>query len=369
MEPISTPETSTLSEDLSAAVPGDVLESSTQIRTDSEQFWADSYKFLLSRDCQLRPRYHPEWVPSWYPERTSTWSLSGWRVGEDFFVNYNTNVLDAVCIKDSQKVVLKRVNENELKVFRDLDALRSDARNHTIPLLDVFPFPGTEWTFVVMPYCRRFNSPPFHCRNEFVDAMRQYIEGLQFMHEHNIAHFDIAIQNMVTEESRLVPKGSHWYRPHSHSGFLGHFFSWKNRCSLRPALQYYYIDFGLSIHFPGGKESARTAGTLRTFPMIPELSNTVPYNPFYVDLFQLGLAMSRIIDVYPALEDFRIVAASLTVDDPHARATLEDALKQLNCVCDQMSPSLRRKRIWEKGITRRKKVTRIAFGGEWSSEQ
>ena len=29
--------------------------------------------------------------------------------------------------------------------------------------------------------------------------------------------------------------------------------------------------------------------------------------------------------VYPILEDFRTVAASLTVDDPHARATLEDA--------------------------------------------
>jgi hypothetical protein len=69
--------------------------------------------------------------------------------------------------------------------------------------------------------------------------------------------------------------------------------------------------------------------------------------------------------VYPALEDFRIVAASMAVDDPHARATLEDALKQLNCVYNQMSPSLRLNRIWEKGITRWKKVTRIVFGGQW----
>ncbi|KAJ7852693.1 hypothetical protein B0H14DRAFT_2354655, partial [Mycena olivaceomarginata] len=176
---------------------------------------------------------------------------------------------------------------------------------------------------------------------------------------------DIAPQNMVIEESRLIPKGSHWCSLDSHSGFPGDFFSWKNRCSLRPAVQYYYIDFGLSKHFPGGKESARITATLRTFPMIPELSLTVPYNPFYVDVFQLGLAMSRIIDAYPALEDFRNVAASLTVDDPRARATLEDALQQLKCVCDQMSPSLRRKRIWEKGITRWKKVTRIVFGGQW----
>ncbi|KAJ6488791.1 hypothetical protein C8R45DRAFT_901672 [Mycena sanguinolenta] len=272
-------------------------ESSTQLLSLSEQFWARSYEFLLARGYQLRPRYHPEWIPSWGPRRHPIGNEC-----DDFLTSYNTNALDGLCIKDNQKVVLKLVKEKELKIFRRLDALRSDAlrsdaRNHTIPLLDVIPFPGTEWTFVVMPYCRRFNSPPFHCRNEFVDAMSQYIEGLQFMHEHNVVHFDIAPQNMVVEESRLIPKGSHWCSPNSHSGFPGSFFSWKNRCSLRPAIQHYYIDFGLSKRFPGGKESARIAATLRTFPMIPELSLTIPYNPFYVDVFQLGLAMSRIIDL------------------------------------------------------------------------
>jgi hypothetical protein len=107
----------------------------------------------------------------------------------------------------------------------------------------------------------------------------------------------MAPQNMVIEESRLIRKGSHWRDHDSHSGFPGHFFSWKNRCSLRPAVQYYDIDFGLSRHFPGAKESARITATLRTFPMIPELWLTVPYNPFYVDVFQLELVMSRIIDV------------------------------------------------------------------------
>ncbi|KAJ6569018.1 kinase-like domain-containing protein [Mycena capillaripes] len=288
-----------------------------------------------------------------------------WYECEDFFTNYKPNALDALCVKENEKVVIKRVNGKELKISQHLDALRSDARNHTIPLLDVIPLPETEWTFVVMPYCRGFNHPPFHCRDEFVHAMRQYIEGLQFMHEHNFVHFDIAPQNMVIEESRLIPKGSHFCRPHSHSGFSGHFFSWKNRCSLRPAVQYYYIDFGLSMCFPYGRESAQKTGTLRTFPMIPELSLTVPYNPFYVDVFQLGLAMSQIIDVYPALEDFRIVAASMTVDDLQGCATLEEALKQLNSVYERISPSVRHKRMWEKDITRWKKMTRIVFGGQW----
>ncbi|KAJ7018970.1 kinase-like domain-containing protein [Mycena alexandri] len=336
----------------------DSLDSAPRRRiTLTEQFWVDSYQFLLSRGYRLRPRYHTSWVPSWgngSPIRQRS---------EDFFASYAPHALDGRCLKDNRKVVLKRVKGKELEILRHLDALRSDARNRTIPILDYIPFPGTEWTFVVMPYGRPFNSPPFHCRDEFVDAMRQYIEGLQFIHEHNIVHFDVAPQNMLTEECRLIPRGSHWSHPDSHSGHRGDFFSWKNRCSLRPALQYYYIDFGLSMHFPH-RDSARMTGTLRTFPMIPELSLTVPYNPFYVDVFQLGLVMSRIIDVYPALEEFRPVAASLTRDDPHTRATLEGALQQLNSVHDGMLP-LRRRRIWDKGTTRWKKVTRIVFGGQW----
>ncbi|KAJ6460149.1 hypothetical protein C8R47DRAFT_1081083 [Mycena vitilis] len=335
-------------------------KSSTKLLCRSEQFWAQSYHLLLSHGYQLRSRYNPQWVPSWHSKRDPIWHEC-----DDFLISFKTNALDALRINDSKKVVLKRVNQDELAIFRHLDDCRADTRNHTIPLLDVIPFPGTEWTFVVMPYCRRFTSPPFHCRDEFVDAMTQYIEGLQFMHEHNVVHFDIAPQNMVMEESRLIPKGSHWFDPNTHHGF-GHFFSWRNRCSLRPSVQYYYIDFGLSMHFPAGKESARAAMTLRTFPMIPELSLTVPYNPFYVDIFQLGLAMRRIIDDYPALEDFRIVAAGLTVEDPHARATLEASLRLLNAVRDGMAPSLRGKRIWEKGATRWRKLTRVVFGGHWS---
>jgi hypothetical protein len=63
----------------------------------------------------------------------------------------------------STPCVLKCVNGKELKIFRHLDVLRSDARNHMIPLLNVILSLGTEWTFVVMPYFRCFNSPLFHC--------------------------------------------------------------------------------------------------------------------------------------------------------------------------------------------------------------
>ncbi|KAK6966803.1 hypothetical protein R3P38DRAFT_3152082 [Favolaschia claudopus] len=65
-----------------------------------------------------------------------------------------------------------------VRIFKLLGARRADARNHTIPLPAVTLLPGTEWTFVAMPHCRVFGWPSFHCREEFVGAVTEYIEGL-----------------------------------------------------------------------------------------------------------------------------------------------------------------------------------------------
>lgn len=34
-------------------------------RLSDEMFWVDYQPFLLSRGYKLRPRYQPDWVPSW----------------------------------------------------------------------------------------------------------------------------------------------------------------------------------------------------------------------------------------------------------------------------------------------------------------
>ncbi|KAJ6489167.1 hypothetical protein C8R47DRAFT_978275, partial [Mycena vitilis] len=94
---------------------------------------------------------------------------------------------------------------------------------------------------------------------------------------------------------------------------------------------YSYIDFGLSLYFPNGKDTAFQLGTRRNFLTIPELSQTVPYNPFKVDIFQLGLTIQNIIDAcsaYPDLKNFRPVADSLTAINPDDRPTPAEALEQ-----------------------------------------
>jgi hypothetical protein len=120
--------------------------------------------------------------------------MCGWYVGTICIVCVLTlhpstkkdSVLDGVRVEDGKKVVLKRVftSSRELQILNHLSSIRSDPRNRTIPILDAFQYSqNPEYTFFVMPYTRRFHYPPFHCRREFVEAMRQFLEVLVLPHE------------------------------------------------------------------------------------------------------------------------------------------------------------------------------------------
>jgi hypothetical protein len=96
-----------------------------------------------------------------------------------------TNVLDAIRIRDGIKVVLKRVSAttDEIGITLHLSSahMRSDPRNRTVHILDVIPirYNDEEHVFLVMPYLRKFDSPPFHCRSEFVESLRQLLQVCQ----------------------------------------------------------------------------------------------------------------------------------------------------------------------------------------------
>jgi hypothetical protein len=83
--------------------------------------------------------------------------------------------------KDGVKVVLKRVlaMSEELQIALHLSSaeMRSDPRNRSVSVLAIVPLPDDkENILIVMPYLRPFNSPPFHCCGEFVEALRQFLK-------------------------------------------------------------------------------------------------------------------------------------------------------------------------------------------------
>ena len=81
---------------------------------------------------------------------------------------------------DGVKVVLKRVRaaSDEIRIALHLSSatMRSDPRNRSVPVLAVVSLQDDENVLIVMPYLRPFHSPPFHCRGEFIEALRQFLK-------------------------------------------------------------------------------------------------------------------------------------------------------------------------------------------------
>jgi hypothetical protein len=179
-----------------SCVPNSCHSYDSQIQPN-EYFWVDHQPFLLSCGYRLRPRYDPAWVPSWKlakPKIIRPFNCeddSGLLVRTVYpFITltnqYLTNaaqkdhVLDATRVTDGVKVVLKRVlsdgDEVQIALYLCSVEMSSDPRNRTVPILDVITLPDDKYVLLVMPYLRIFNTPPFHCRGEVVEALRQFLQ-------------------------------------------------------------------------------------------------------------------------------------------------------------------------------------------------
>ena len=137
--------------------------------------------------------------------------------------------MDAVRIADGEMVALKRVSrkihpyEREIATMFSTEPLKSDPRNHCVPIFEVLDVPETDDFLLVMPMLRAFNNPPFKAVGEAVEFFRQLFEvclavlnlhasfdsdlqGLQFMHECHVAHRSVAVSQR--EPSRMLMKPS-----------------------------------------------------------------------------------------------------------------------------------------------------------------
>lgn len=171
--------------------------------TVGEKYWAQLQGWLEEKGYKLRPRFQPNWVPSW-PK-----TEEDFRRHEDGqvhhvrkFLSYSRSrlsdtllqspvTIDAIRISDGAAVMLKSVSRmsqpHELGIARYLGSveLTSDPRNHCVPVYEVLPVPA-ELQFVgegengediiVMPLLRTFDSPPFETMGEAVEYFTQIFE-------------------------------------------------------------------------------------------------------------------------------------------------------------------------------------------------
>lgn len=123
---------------------------------------------------------------------------------------FASRLLDATRLSDSSYVVLKLVKisdhpfELEIGQFLSSQTLAGASGNHCVPIYDTLHVPDdSETAIIVMPLLLDYRHPPFDTVGEVVECFRQlfevrlpelqslnadFLQGLQFMHKHRVAH-------------------------------------------------------------------------------------------------------------------------------------------------------------------------------------
>nr|GAT48594.1 predicted protein [Mycena chlorophos] len=297
-------------------------------RFSDEHWWVNHQPLFFSRGYLLRRRYHVDWVPSW----DSSEDIQSDIWAEDGYHGHPPHVLDATRISDGAKVVFKRVltSKPELGIHRYLNppSLQAHPHNRTVPLLDIIPIPDDDDVVIlVVPLLRIFDSPIFRHFREVVECLRQFLQGLVWMHANTIAHGDACHRNLMMDASRVVPDGTHFFKRRRQKDNILLPFRWRDRCSVAP-VNYYFIDFGLSGYYPGGQESAVKTGTYGQDASVPEFAVKQVHNPFKVDVYQLGNAFIHALAPFPLQKDYLApLLDSMTMDDPRQRPSAAEALR------------------------------------------
>lgn len=94
---------------------------------------------------------------------------------------HRPNLIDATRMTDGRLVYIKRVRNNdpEYRIARWLSSgtNSADPRNHCVPLLDyIVDDDDTSLAYIVMPFLRPVNQPPFERVADIVDFVTQLLE-------------------------------------------------------------------------------------------------------------------------------------------------------------------------------------------------
>ncbi|KAF8899593.1 hypothetical protein CPB84DRAFT_1780143 [Gymnopilus junonius] len=258
--------------------------------------WDFLRPFFTTRGYTLYKRRNLVLTPETFPKPTALQSYPyARRVASDSALTIHmisTRVWGARD-KSGRDVIIKLVSEastpsDELKALRFLNnkEMRSDPRNHTIPMLELLKFDN--FIFAVMPKWDYAVVPDFSMVSELMEFAKAMLEVLEFLHEHHIAHGDLISQNIgmnVLYTRHDFPKGL------------------RNPGEVRYAV----YDFDNTLLFPSNveKENIQVTRSI-VFEFGPNPSG--PYNPFKADVLQLGMTLQtrirHIEDTVPEIGPF-----------------------------------------------------------------
>ncbi|CAL1711544.1 unnamed protein product [Somion occarium] len=228
-------------------------------------------------------------------------------------------------------IIVNQDGHEQLKFLKRIAAgpLSLLSSNHTLPMLRVFHY--EDITFGIFPRTagcmeEAFGSWPRNSVGDVLDMVLQALEGLAFIHDLGIAHRDADKSNFLL----------HWYPESLRTMTVA---------ISRPRV--YLIDFEVAVDFPPecpvqarvsvGPPSGGTITITDKWgrPLPPEVESGRPYNPFKLDVWQLGYGFITFRSTIPAIDK---ILAELVLDDPVARPTSSEALAKLSNVVNSMPP-------------------------------
>ncbi|KAH9481864.1 hypothetical protein JR316_0006394 [Psilocybe cubensis] len=253
-------------------------------------------------------------------------------------------------MEDGQKVVLKKVEtatqEIPFATTFSSKEWKKDPRNCCVPILDVIMIPcDDDHAFIVMPQLLAFHLLPFRFLGEFCEFALQVLQGLEFLHDHNIAHGDICWGNIMMDPSKVIPKGTHFVLWQSHTGKPFKKFEWKTRWSVKP-VQYYIIDFGISMKCLD--KDAQGLGQWGQDKTVPEMLKNEWCNLLMVDIYQLGNVFKQCLSTYQGLDAFAELADAMTKQNPNERPTAAESVRMCKkIIADTTGTDNMTNRVWK----------------------
>ncbi|KAJ3551172.1 hypothetical protein NM688_g4864 [Phlebia brevispora] len=257
---------------------------------EHELWWRDHQPWLKERGYQLRPRYHPDWKPSWEVENVDRFR------SEDAISTLYGNLLDATRVSDGTVVMLKRISD-ETHPY-ELEVLDVPEKSHLHVL--------------VMPLLRPFNDPHFETAGEAVDYFQQVFEGMQFIHQCHVAHRDCMDFNIMMDPAPMYPNLYHpqhtlLTRDRKHLA--------KHYSRTRRPTKYYFIDFGLSgIYNPADG---------------PTIDRPTPHDVYPTDIYYIGnMICETFLQKCTGLEFMKPLVDDMVQDDPKKRLKIDEVLRR-----------------------------------------
>ncbi|KAF8441721.1 kinase-like domain-containing protein [Boletus edulis BED1] len=310
-----------------------------------ELWWRDRYKQLSHRGYLLRPRYSPQWAPSW---KTSN---RDWLDSEDGKRLKYGQVIDATRTSDRKPVTLKRFKrgdhqyEADIALYFSSQAFASHPANHCVPVYEVFTLDAEDDTVImVMPLLRLYNDPVFDTIGEAMECFRQLFEGLQFMHKHRVAHRDCMNRNIMLDPTDLYPESFHPVATNLNkdcSGNAKHF----TRTERPP--KYYFIDFGISRRYDPSVTDPKEIPIWGGDKEVPEFQNSnEPCDPFATDVFYVGNAIKMdFVLERRGFEFMKPLISSMIQADPDKRPKMDEVVTQFDEVLRRLSRRKLRSRV------------------------